>query len=42
MLMTNPSPLIVKGILLRPEALKMPVNAADMNTKGKAVEMMRR
>ena len=38
MLIANPMPLMVNGILLHPPALKMPVKAADMNTKGKAVE----
>ena len=42
MLITNPMPLIVNGILLRPLALKMPVKAADMKTKGKAVETILR
>ena len=42
MLMAKPIPLMVKGILLRPEALKMPVKAADMKTNGKALETMRR
>ena len=42
MLMAKPIPLMVKGILLRPDALKMPVAAADMNTNGKAVDTMRR
>ena len=42
MLMTKPTPLMVKGILLRPDALKIPVAAADMKTNGKAVETVRR
>ena len=42
MFIANPIPLIVNGILLRPPALKMPVKAADMKTKGKAVETILR